>query len=57
MPETPFFLEKILQYNLSFAKIKSFAIAKTGETLTNKYYEKQIESMDSTMFLKLGMLR
>ena len=38
--------EKNLQYNISLVKTKSFAIFKTGETLTNKYYKEQIESID-----------
>ena len=41
-----FLSEKNLQDNFNLPKTKSSAILKTEETLANKYYKKQIESID-----------
>ena len=46
MSETPYFLsEKNLQDNFSSSRKGLFAIPKTGETITNLYCKKQIESI------------
>ena len=41
-----FLSEKNLQDSINLPKTKSSAILKTEETLANKYYKKQIESID-----------